>query len=161
MCSMPQNFRFSGKTSRGMALLTVVLLVGFLLGLSALTYYTVNSLLRVQGAVYQSTLSYQSGESALRITLSRDTIRRLLGVPDTSHVSVNFPNGSRGDARIYHLMNLPILGGSMLFAMGYESIGLGPSRGGIAGIFQSQAQGRTQVARTGLEALYLYIVGLP
>lgn len=149
------------KNDRGIALITVVLLVGFLLGLSALTFYTVNSLLRVQGAVYQSTLAYQSGESALRLTLTQDTIRRLLGVSDTSYASVIFPNGARGNAKIYHLMNLPILGGSMLFAMGYESIGLGPSRGGIAGIFQSQAQGRAYVARTGLEALYLYIVGLP
>lgn len=150
------------RNERGSALVTFIVVGAFILGLTAVTYFTVQRALEVQGTVRRAVLAYQAAMGGMDVLFFEGNVERAEW-GDTVRVSVGFPHGYQVDASSRRLFSIPVPGSSLLFAMGYESIGAGAVRGGIATYILglSQARGSGLPARSRLEALYIRLMGLP
>ncbi len=150
------------QSDKGSALVTFIVVGAFILGLTAVTYFTVQRALQVQGTVRRAVLAYESALGGLDVLFFRGNLRRAER-GDTVQISRSFPHGYRVDAEARRIFAVPVPGSSLLFAMGYESIGAGAVRGGIATYILglSLARGGGLPARSRLEALYIRLLGLP
>jgi len=150
------------RSEKGSALLTFIVVGGFILGLTAVTYFMVQRALQVQGAVQRAVLAYESALGGMDVLFYKENVLRA-EQGDTVRVVRSLPHGYQVDAQARRVFSVPIPGSSLLFAMGYESIGSGAVRGGTATYILglSQARGGGLPARSRLEALYVQILGLP
>ena len=150
------------RSSRGSALVTFIVVGAFILGLTTVTYFTVQRALQIQGAVRRAVLAYESALGGLDVLFFRENVRQVER-GDTVQIARNLPHGYRVEAEARRVFSVPVPGSSLLFAMGYESIGAGAVRGGIATYILGLSQARASAvpARSQLEALYIQLLGLP
>lgn len=150
------------KKERGSALITFIVIGAFLLGLTAVTYFTVQRAIQVQGAVRRAVLAYESAQGGLDALFNPDSLDAAER-GDTVNLGLTLPHGYTVNAEAYRLFSIPIPGTSLLFAMGYESVGASAARGGVATYILglSEASGSALAARNRLEALYIKLLGLP
>ncbi len=144
---------------KGIALITVILVVAFLLVLGGITAYMVQRGLRITGAFRKALTSFEAAEGGVELGVNEIWASTEEGRPLQS---LTRTIGQRTVTVIpTRLFAITEWGGSLEFAAAYEGVGRGVGSGGAAIFYRilSQSRGGPE-DRVELEVLYRKVVGI-
>ncbi len=144
---------------KGIALITVVLVVAFLVVLGGLTAYMVQRGLRITGTFRRALSSFEAAEGGVEIGVneiwaSAEEGRSLQSITR----NIGYRTVTVTPVRLFVMTEK---GGSLEFAAAYEGVGRGVGSGGAAIFYRilSQSRGGPE-DRVELEVLYRKVVGI-
>ncbi|MEO0230489.1 MAG: hypothetical protein ABIL77_02910 [candidate division WOR-3 bacterium] len=144
---------------KGIALITVVLVVAFLVVLGGLTAYMVQRGLRITGTFRRALSSFEAAEGGVEVGVneiwaSAEEGRSLQSITR----NIGYRTVTVTPVRLFVMTEK---GGSLEFAAAYEGVGRGVGSGGAAIFYRilSQSRGGPE-DRVELEVLYRKVVGI-
>jgi len=145
---------------KGIALVTVILVVAFLVVIGGLTAYLVQRGMRITGITRRALTTFEAAEGGVELGVNEIWAAELQGRPINQNLTTNIGNRSV-TVRPVRLFVVTEKGGSLEFAAAYEGVGRGVGGGGAAIFYNilSIASGGPE-DRVELEVIYRRVIGI-
>ncbi len=145
------------KNRKGIALVTVLVIIAVLFIASAATLYLVTQSIRISSSQVRYEGTFQAAEGGVDIGIDQILTSYDQGTPLSNW------NGNLGTYSVNvnpeFLFIMPMTGGSILFAEGYSGIGQSAAKGGAALFYRIVSVARSKTGQTGLEVIYRKVIG--
>lgn len=142
---------------RGIALVTVLVIIAVLFIASSATLYLVTQSVKISSSQIRYEGTFQAAEGGIDIGIEKVLTSYNEGSPLSSW------SGTLGSYSVNvnpeFLFVMPMTGGSILFAEGYAGIGQSAAKGGAALFYRITSSATSRTGRTGLEVIYRKVVG--
>lgn len=143
---------------KGIALITVLVIIAVLFMASATTLYFITQSLKISGSQVRYEGTFQAASGGVDIGIDRI----LTSYDQGTQLSVW--SGNLGNYAVNvdpeFLFVMPVTGGSILFAEGYSGIGQSAAKGGAALFYRIASIASSPTGRTGLEVIYRKVIGV-
>ncbi len=142
---------------KGIALVTVLVIIAVLFIASSATLYLVTQSIKVSSSQIRYEGTFQAAEGGVDIGIDKVLTSYNQGTPLSSWQGNMAGYNVKVDPEFLFIM--PMTGGSILFAEGYAGIGQSAAKGGAALFYRITSVATSRTGKTGLEVIYRKVVG--